>query len=192
MEAIDYNHRYHRIDIGRFHRMIEAGVFGDEDRVELIEGEMLDMSPIGAVHIGLTAELNMLFATHLTERAIVTAQGAVVLDDRTEVYPDLLILAPRPDFYRSAKPRPADVALLIEVSDSSLKHDLHTKVPIYARTQVPRVWIFDLPGRRIHTFADPDPTNASYRTTRVLSDGILSITLQDIRIDLDVTDLLRT
>lgn len=191
MEAIDYSHRYHRIDIDRFHRMIEAGVFSDQDRVELIEGEMLDMTPIGATHIGVTAQLSMAFTMQLGTRAIVTAQGAVVLDDRNEVYPDLLVLRPRDDFYKESKPRPMDVLLLAEVSDSSLKRDLKVKLPIYARSGVECVWIIDIPGRRVHTFTDPDPASSTYRQAEVLSDGALSITIEDTKIDLEVTSLLR-
>ncbi|WP_200374826.1 Uma2 family endonuclease [Thiocystis violacea] len=191
MEAIDYGRHYHRIDIEQFHRMIEAGVFRSGDRVELIEGEMLDMSPIGSPHIGLTAELNMIFAVRLSGKAIVTAQGAVVLDKRNEVYPDLLVLAPRVDYYKRSKPRPSDVLLLIEVSDSSLKHDLKTKLPIYARHGVAQVWILDIQGSRVHVFRDPDPTSTTYRETQVLTEGDLAIEIAGVTIALDVASLFR-
>lgn len=192
MEAIDYSRHYHRIDVEQFHRMIEAGVFKSGDRVELIEGEMLDMTPIGPVHIGLTAELNMAFATRLGNRAIVTAQGAVVLDGRNEAYPDLLVLEVRGDFYRGSKPTPREVLLLIEVSDSSLNHDLRTKLPIYARNQVPRVWIFDIQGRQIQTFEDADPATGTYRKTQKHTEGRLAIDIAGVTIELKVADLFRT
>jgi len=92
MEAIDTINPIHRISVEQFHRMIEAGVFAEGDRLELINGEMRDMTPIGPPHNGCTGHLNMTFAPQLTGKAIVRVQGALVLDEGTELYPDLAAL----------------------------------------------------------------------------------------------------
>ncbi len=149
------------------------------------------MSPIGPPHGGTTAELIMIFASRLAGKAVVTSSGPLTLDRRNELYPDLLVLKARDDFYRRRNPGPADTHLAIEVSDSSLKHDLKTKLPIYARHGVPQVWILDIPGSRVHVFRDPDPSGATYRETQVLDEGTLAIEIAGVTISLDIANLFR-
>ncbi len=108
-----------RFTIDEYHRMAAAGVLSEDDRVELLDGEIVQMSPIGSPHAGCVDRLTALFTRRLRSRAIVRVQSPIVLDRRSEPQPDLALLAPRPDFYATAHPRPRDVLLVIEVMDAS-------------------------------------------------------------------------
>jgi len=191
MEATETLNPIHRIDVEQFHRMIEAGVFADGDRVELIDGEMRDMSPIGPPHGGCTNKLTMTFAPRLAGKAIVSIQGPLVLGDGTEVYPDLLVLKQRDDWYRLSNPAGEDALLVIEVADSSLSFDLGVKLPKYARAGVPRYWVIDLKNRVIHDHRGPDRFGGRYRQLDSLTEGPLSVRIEGVDIQVDAGDLLR-
>lgn len=120
----------HRISVDAFYRMGEAGILGPTDQVELIDGEIIDMSPIGALHAAIVARLASFFSQRLGEAGVIRCQNPVRLDDISELEPDMAILRPRSDFYMTAHPGPADVLLVIEVADTSLAYDLGTKVPL--------------------------------------------------------------
>jgi Uma2 family endonuclease len=141
--------RRHRITVDEYYRMAEAGLLAPDARVELIEGEIFDMAPIGIDHNGVVNQLSHLFNKAVNNLAIVQTQGVVRLDRASEPQPDLALLVPRADFYRRAHPSPADVLLLIEVSDSTLRYDRDVKVPLYARHGIPEVWIVDLPNEQL-------------------------------------------
>lgn len=140
----------HRITVEEYHRMAEAGLLAPDARVELLEGEIFDMPPIGDDHKGVVNLLTHLFVRAVGEQAIVQVQNPVRLGLYSEPEPDLALLAPRADFYRTSPTRAEDVLLLIEVSDTTLRHDLRKKVPLYARHEIPEVWIVDLPGGQLH------------------------------------------
>ena len=135
--------------------MGEAGILGAADRVELIDGEIIDMSPIGALHAAIVARLASYFSQRLGGAAVVWCQNPVRLDDISEPEPDIVILRPRADFYMTAHPGPTDVLLVIEVSDTSLAYDLGTKVPLYARHGIPETWVIDAATRRTRVFRQP-------------------------------------
>lgn len=145
----------HRISVDAFYRMGEAGILGPTDRVELIDGEIIDMSPIGALHAAIVARLASSFSQRLGEAAVIRCQNPLRLDDTSEPEPDIAILRPRADFYMTAHPGPADVLLVIEVSDTSLAYDLGTKVPLYARHGIPEVWVIDAATRQTRVFRQP-------------------------------------
>jgi Uma2 family endonuclease len=145
----------HLISVEAFHRMGEAGILGPGDRVELIDGEIIDMSPIGVLHAALVARLASWFSQTLGRAAVVWCQNPLRLDDLSEPEPDIAILQPRADFYTTAHPGPADVLLVIEVSDTSLAYDLGRKVPLYARHGIPEVWVIDAATRRTRLFREP-------------------------------------
>jgi Uma2 family endonuclease len=147
--------RRHRITVDEYYRMAEVGLLAPDARVELIDGEIIDMAPIGTDHGSVMDKLNRLFVTAVGERAIVRIQGAIRLDRSSEPLPDLALLAPRADFYRRAQPSPADLLLVIEVSDSTLRYDRDVKVPLYARHGVPEVWIVDLPNGELRIYRSP-------------------------------------
>jgi Uma2 family endonuclease len=145
----------HRISVEAFHRMAETGVLAPEARVELIDGEIFDMAPIGKSHASVVDRLNRMFVLAAGERAIVRIQGPVRLGDLSEPEPDLSLLRPRPDYYREVAPGAADVLLIVEVSDSTQRYDRRVKVPLYARHGVPEVWVIDLENRLVHFHRGP-------------------------------------
>ncbi len=146
----------HFITAAEFTRMGEAGIFAEDERLELIEGEIVEMSPIGRRHAGRVRFLiNLLTRMLGDDEAVIDAQDPVVLGDLSEPQPDLALLKPRADYYADEHPRPSDVLLLIEVADSSLAYDREVKVPIYARYGVPEVWIADLEGGAVEVYRRP-------------------------------------
>jgi Uma2 family endonuclease len=145
----------HLISVDAFHRMGEAGILGPEDRVELIEGEIIDMSPIGALHAAIVDVVVRHFGRRAGESVFIRSQNPLRLDDASEPEPDISILRPRADLYTTSHPGAADVLLVIEVADTSLAYDLGTKVPLYARHGIPEVWVIDAATRRISVFRRP-------------------------------------
>lgn len=142
----------HRISADEYCRMAEIGLLPPDARVELIDGEILDMPPIGKDHESVVDQLNYLFVRAVDDLAIVRVQGSVRLGSMSMPQPDITLLKPRPDFYRSRRAMESDVLLVIEVSESTLRFDRDVKVPLYARHGIPEVWIVDLQHDRLHFF----------------------------------------
>jgi Uma2 family endonuclease len=146
----------HKLTVDDYYRMAETGILKREDRVELIDGEIIDMAPIGSGHAGNTIGLNRIFASAVVEGlALVSVQNPLRLDTHNELQPDFILLRPRKDEYRSSHPTPADVLLLVEVSDSSLAYDRGAKLTLYARHKVPEVWIVNIPAKLIEVYRNP-------------------------------------
>jgi Uma2 family endonuclease len=136
--------------------MGEAGIFAPDDRVELIQGEIIDMSPIGSGHAGLVKHLIRLFTRALEDSIIVAVQDPVRLNDFSEPQPDLALLQYREDFYTKSHPRAEDVLLLVEVADTTLQYDTEIKLPLYARSGIPEVWLVDVEGREVVLYSHPE------------------------------------
>lgn len=132
--------------------MAEVGLLAPDARVELIEGEIIDMAPIGDPHRGTVALLDELLHEAVGKRATIICQSSIRLGEYSEPEPDITVLRRRTDFYRGKTPIEADTLLLIEVSDSTWRYDRHKKVPLYARQGIPEVWIVDLPRSTLHFF----------------------------------------
>jgi Uma2 family endonuclease len=178
----------HRFDVYDYHRMAEAGILTRDDRVELIEGEIVDMAPIGSQHAAVTDVLNELVVRALAaDRVQVRVQGPLRLDRRNEPQPDLMLLRPRTDHYRSGHPTAADVLLLVEVADSSLAFDRGPKLALYARRGVPEVWVVDLVDRAVEVYTRPGPEG--YADLRRVSDGTVTPALVP-GLDINVAALL--
>ncbi len=141
--------RKHRITVEEYYRMAEVGLLARDARVELIEGEIIDMPAIGSDHASVVDQLAQLLFEAVSSRAILRVQNPVRLSRSSEPEPDIAVLKPRADRYRHAHPVGLDTLLVIEVSDSSLRYDCDVKVPLYARHEVPEVWIIDLQGERV-------------------------------------------
>ncbi len=176
--------RRHRITVEDYYRMAEAGVLAPDARVELIEGEIIDMAPIGSEHGSVVDQLTRLLVTALADRAIVRVQGAVRLSHITEPEPDIAVLEARADFYRHQQPSGVDALLIVEVSDSTLRYDRDKKVPLYARHGVREAWIIDLPNARLLCYSSP--VDGEYtRQTSVADPGLVSLAaLPDVALDL--------
>jgi Uma2 family endonuclease len=144
----------HRITVHDYHRMAEAGVLAPDARVELIEGEIIDMAPIGKSHQSIVDQLTRALVRAVGEGAIVRVQGSVRLSQWSEPQPDLVLLAPRADFYRGEFALGTDTLLVVEVSDTTLRYDRDVKVPLYARHGVPEVWIVDVQNDALLVYGD--------------------------------------
>ena len=145
----------HRLTVSDFHRMGEAGIFAAGDRLELIDGEVIDMSPIGALHAAIVALLTAFLCRSVGSGVIVWCQNPIRLDEASEPEPDIALLRPRADGYMSAHPGPEDVLVVIEVADTSLAYDLGVKVPLYARHGIPEAWVIDAATRQTRVFREP-------------------------------------
>jgi Uma2 family endonuclease len=152
--------------------MGEAGILTERDRVELIEGELVAMSPIGSNHSGTVNSLNRMLVVAVGDRGVVAVQNPVRLDDLSEPEPDFAVLKPREDDYRSATPRPDDVLLIIEVADTSLAYDRAVKRALYARHRLPEFWIVNLAAREVEVCRLPAGDDYQSRE-RVGRDGVL-------------------
>lgn len=139
-----------------YHRMVDAGILAEDDHVELIEGEILRMAPVGSRHAGHVKRLNRLLTFALGDRAIVAVQDPIRVNDFSEPEPDLSILRPREDFYEQAHPGPEDVFWLVEVSDSSLQFDREVKLPLYARHGVSEVWVVNVQNAVVEVHSTPE------------------------------------
>ena len=157
MKAVMHEDRiaYHRITVDQYYRMAEVGVLTPDERVELIDGVIVDMAPIGSRHAGALRRLNHLLTVALGPRAILSGQLPIRLGHSSEPQPDLAVLRPRHDFYDREHPHAEDVLLLIEVSVTSLRYDLQVKIPLYARHLIPEVWVIDLQDQKVHLHRKP-------------------------------------
>ena len=169
--------------------MAELGFLAPDARVELIGGEIHDMSPIGPLHSGVTIRLNRLFSLAAKGRWIVSTQNPVGLDNYSEPEPDVVLLKPAPDDYVSHHPAPDDVLLLIEVADSSLDFDRQKKLPVYARAGVPEVWIINLQESVIEVFREPHFTDYGQKAIVRSGEKASPAAFPDVKVD--VADLLR-
>lgn len=143
--------------VDEFYRLADAGILGEDDRVELIDGGIVEMSPIGTRHSACVDRLNVLFQEAFKGRGIVRVQSPVRLNRYSEPQPDLSILKPRTDFYAQSHPTPSDVLLVVEVADASLRYDRNIKVELYARAAVGEVWLVDLVSESVEVFTSPGP-----------------------------------
>lgn len=170
-----------RFTVAEYYRMAEAGILGPDDRVELIDGEIIQMSPIGARHAGRVSRAMALFVTALRERATIGPGNPVQLSDWTEPEPDIVVFKPRSDFYETKKATAADVLLVLEVSDTSLRYDLEIKLPYFALAGIPEVWIEDVNGDIVHVFREP--SGDAYATSLEFrrGDSISPLAFPDIR-----------
>lgn len=147
----------HRFTVTEYEKMAEAGILRQDQRIELIEGEIVDMSPIGKGHMARVDRLNELFMRGVLGRAIVRIQGSVRLGEHLEPQPDLVLLRYRADFYADVDAGSEDVLLIVEVADTSLPYDRDVKAPLYARAGVPEFWLLDLNGESVRVHRQPRP-----------------------------------
>jgi len=168
--SLDVRRRTYTVD--EFDRMGEVGILSEDDRVELIEGEIVEMAAIGRRHMAVVNRLNAIFTRRAGDDAIISVQNPIHIDDRFEPQPDIAILRYRSDFYEDSRPMPVDVLLLVEVADSSLDFDRTTKLPSYARAGISETWIVNLVDDVIEVYADP--VGGAYTDTRRIErDGVI-------------------
>lgn len=151
----------HRWTVAEYHRMAEVGLLHEDSRVELIDGEIIEMAPIGSEHAGHNNHLLSLLAYYLHGKAIVAGQNPVILGGYEEPQPDIALLRWRNDYYRTAHPHAEDVLLIIEISDSTLRYDHDVKIPLYAKNGIPEVWLLDVQNRQLEI--QREPVNGVYQ-----------------------------
>lgn len=179
----------HRFTVKEYYRMAETGVLRPDARVELLDGRIIDMSPIGPFHGGVAKFLNRLFSAAARGRWVTAVQDPVRLDDNTEPQPDLALLKPAPHFYRRRHPKPEDVFLLIEVSDTTLDLDREEKLPAYGRAGIPEVWIVNLNNETIEVYREPHFTGYGSKTVLRAGDHASPAAFPDVSVD--VAELLK-
>jgi len=138
-----------------YERMVEAGILGEDERLELLDGEVREMSPIGSRHVACVNRLNTLLSLHVRGQAIVSIQNPIRLSDYSEPEPDIAVLHARDDYYATALPVADDVLLVVEVADTSLAYDREDKLPRYAAALIPEVWIVDLEHNTVERYIRP-------------------------------------
>jgi Uma2 family endonuclease len=158
----------HRFSVDEYHRMGEAGLFGEDDRIELIEGEVVDMVPIGGPHVFLVNRLNRHFVRCGGEKVVVSVQNPIQLSDDTEPEPDLVLLDARL-VSPNRVPDAAAALLVVEVADSSLAYDRSVKAQLYGQAGVPEYWLLNVEQRRLERFSAP--TAEGYRESRFFLEG---------------------
>ena len=171
-ERVSGSRRY-RFTVDEFARLGEAGIFTADDRVELIDGEILEMTPIGPPHAWIVDRLTEIVVTRLAGKAHVRVQSPVRLDSRTQPQPDLAI-ARRSRSYAARHPEPRDLLLVVEVADSSLRYDRLEKVPRYGRAGIPETWLVDVEARAVTVHSEPGPDGYARQQVRERGDRLVA------------------
>ena len=174
-----------RFTVTQYHQMNAAGILTEDDRVELINGQILELSPIGTKHAACVDRLNSLLSSLLAKKVIVSVQNPVTLNNLSEPQPDIALLKPRDDFYESAHPQAQDIFLLIEVADSSFEYDRNIKIPLYAASGILEVWLVDILQQKIIVNCQPSEDSYSQITTFARGDilEILAFPGMTIKVD---------
>ena len=155
--------------VDEYHRMAEEGILHEGDRVERLDGQVVEMTPIGSRHAGCVKHVNALLFRRLGDTVILGIQDPVILGTYWEPQPDIAVLRPRPDAYRTRHPHPEDILLIVEVGDSSVGSDRDIKSPAYAAAGVAEVWLVDLERERVEVYRSPGPRG--YQEVRSLKRG---------------------
>jgi Uma2 family endonuclease len=172
-----------------YHRMVESGILDEDDRVELLDGEIVQMTAVGARHAAAVKGLNQILGERLGGRAIIGVQDPVILDDLSEPEPDLSICAPDDRLYAAGHPRPADVYFLIEVADATLRYDRQRKIPRYAAVGVSETWLVDLQQNVIEVCRAPGADGYTERIICGIGETMSPSMFPDVTIAVD--DVLR-
>jgi Uma2 family endonuclease len=174
--------------VREYDELIATGFFTGKKRVELIEGELIEKMTQGDPHIGCINRLNFLFTPTLVGKAIVSIQNAIVVNPYSAPEPDVAILRYREDFYAAGKAKPEDVLLVIEVSDSTVRYDRQTKMPLYARAGIEEAWLVNLPRKVLEIHRSP--VNGKYEVVKKLGKNESIAPLNFPELQLKVTEII--
>ena len=159
----------HTINTDTYHRMIETGILTEEDRVELIHGEIINISPIGKLHVAVVDRISNLIKEIVGKRAIVRTQSPIVVPDHSEPEPDITLLKPQPDFYATQAAQPEDILLVIEVAHTTWNTDYEVKRPLYATAGIPELWLVNINKHEIEVHRTPAP--GTYKSISIRQSG---------------------
>ena len=166
--------------VSEYYRMAETDILTEEDRVELIAGQIVAMSPIGSRHAACVKRLNLLLGKIVGDSMLIGVQDPIQLDAYSAPEPDLVLLRPRADFYAAAHPSASDVLLAIEVADTSADYDHEVKVPLYAQAGIPEVWLIDLQKGCVEVYAQPADGTYQETVEVAASDTLTSPTIPQL------------
>jgi Uma2 family endonuclease len=170
------------LTIEEYHQMVAAGILSEDERIELIRGEMVEMTPIGNRHAGCVRRLNRSFSSRLAPQAVIDVQNPVPLEEQqSEPQPDVVLLRFQQDCYSAQPPQPADVLLVVEVADSSLLYDREVKISLYAESGIPETWLVDLTSDSIFVYRRPSLTGYQEVRQHRRGDEISSAAFPEIR-----------
>ncbi len=171
--------------VKEYHQMAEAGILKEDDRVELIAGEIVKMSPIGLRHAACVNRIAELFFRHFIGRAIIQVQNPIQLNNENEAQPDLALLERRDDFYQEKHPQPEDIFLLVEVADSTIKYDREIKIPLYAENGISEAWLIDINRQLVEVYRQAEG-NIYQNVQQFFREDILTIeAFDDINLTVD-------
>jgi Uma2 family endonuclease len=156
-----------RFTVDEFQRIGEAGILDVDERVELLDGQIIQMAPIGSRHAACVRRLNRLLGARIPSELVVDVQNPVRMGRDMQLIPDLAVLQPRGDFYDEGHPRPGDVLLVIEVADTTMPYDRNLKIPRYGRAGIREAWLVNLPDRCIEVFYNPSPESGYAESVRL-------------------------
>ncbi len=174
-----------KFTVAEYHRMVEVGILHPDDHVELLEGDVVQMSPKGGEHSACVSRLNDLLTERLRRKAIVRVQDPVHLDDMSEPEPDIAIVHLRTDFYAKGHPQPPEIHLLIEVADSSLVYDRRRKIPQYAAAGVLESWLANIPERVLEVYRKPGPAGYEESLRLRSGDSVAPLAFPDCTVGVD-------
>jgi len=169
-----------------FERMGEAGIFPKDARLELIEGEIVELSPIGSRHAACVKFFSRYLNRTLGDMALVSIQDPIQLNDLTQPQPDIALLRLRDDFYRESHPRPGDVLLVIEVADTTVDYDRSIKLPLYAKAGIQEVWLVNLPAAVVEIYAGPSADAYQFAQQAGRGEEAVAQTVSVLRIPVDL------
>lgn len=158
-----------KFTVEQYQKMVESGIIAEGERVELIRGEIIQMAAIGRRHAASVNRLVRLFSQVIGDRAIISPQNPVQLDNNSEPQPDIALLHPRSDFYEAGHPQPQDIFLLVEVADTTVEADREIKIPLYAEPGIIEVWLVDINAQCVEVYRQPTPTG--YQSIQKLHRG---------------------
>lgn len=189
MGALDTLQR-RKLSVSDFHRMGEAGILHEADRIELIDGELIQMAPIGVVHASKVNRLNRMLLRAVGNAANVSVQNPIALPPRDEPQTDIALLKARADDYLGGLPSAADVLLIVEVADTTLGYERDIKIPLYARHGVAEVWLVDLRSEAVIIHRQPGAEG--YRDVSTAAPGGVISPISLPHVQLDLAELWRT
>lgn len=176
-----------RFTVEQYEQMAIAGIFAEDDRIELIEGEIVEISPIGPSHSACVSRLIQLIQQQIGSSLIIRVQDPIRLSNRSEPQPDVALVQPRADFYAGGHPEPEDVVLLVEVADSSLSYDRDLKLPLYARAGIAEVWLVCLLPQTVEVFRAPSESGYGERREARRGESVAALNIPGVM--LSVADI---
>ncbi len=171
--------------VGEYHRMLESGILSEDDRVELVEGEIIEMAAKGSRHAACVKRITDFFYRHARQSAIVSVQDPIRISANSELEPDVALLRLRDDLYANSHPEGNDVLLVVEVSDTTLGYDRGVKLGLYARANILEVWVVNLPGDIIEIYTQPEGSKYQLSKQVRRGDSITAQNVPDLTIDVN-------